>query len=88
MPILSMFLLSCFLDGVTLRPDEEVRYIGKDESFGNYNRIFYDTTGQTDNFIVFIDNNVKMFAPMKPISDSFEAFDETQDTDTVEVSHS
>lgn len=75
-------------DGVVLRPDEELRYIGKDESFGNYDRIFYDTTGHTDNFIAYIDNNVKMFAPMKPISDSFEAFDETQDTDTVNVSHS
>lgn len=75
-------------DGVVLRPDEELRYIGKDESFGNYDRIFYDTTGHTDNFIAYIDNSVKMFAPMKPISDSFEAFDETQDTDTVQVSHS
>lgn len=75
-------------DGVVLRPDEELRYIGKDESFGNYDRIFYDTTGHTDNFIAYIDNNVKMFAPMKPISDSFEAFDETQDTDSVVVSHS
>lgn len=75
-------------DGVVLRPDEELRYIGKDESFGNYDRIFYDTTGHTDNFIAYIDNNVKMFAPMKPISDSFEAFDETQDTDSVDVSHS
>ena len=75
-------------NGVTLRPDEELRYIGKDESFGNYDRIFYDTTGHTDNFIAYIDNTVKMYANMKPISDSFEAYDETQDTDTVDVSHS
>lgn len=74
--------------GVTLRPDEELRYIGKDESFGNYDRIFYDTTGHTDNFIAYIDNTVKMYANMKPISDSFETYDETQDTDTVQVSHS
>lgn len=77
-----------FYPGVTLAPDEELRYIGKNQSYGNYNRIFYDTTGITDNFILYLRNEVKMYAPMKAISQSYEAYDETSDTDTVNVEHS
>lgn len=74
--------------GVDIEADEYLRFVGQDEQFGNYDRIFYDTTGNVDNFIVYIRNNVKMWAPMKAISDSFDAYDETQDTDVVSMEHS
>ena len=75
-------------EGAQLAPDEELRYIGKNEAYGNYNRIFYDTTGATDNFIYFCHNEVKVYAPMKPIEASWETYDETSDTDTISVEHS
>lgn len=77
-----------FYPGIDLVADEELRYIGKNEQLGNYNRIFYDTTGIVDNYILHIDNDVKMWAPMKKISVSFETYDETSDTDTIAVEHS
>lgn len=77
-----------YYEGAQLAPDEELRYIGKNESYGNYNRIFYDTSGATDNFIYFCHNDLKMWAPMKPIRSSFETYDETSDTDTIGVEHS
>ena len=74
--------------GVLLFCDEELRYIGKNQQYGNYNRIFYDTTGMVDNFILYIRNEVKMYAPMKPIERTFETYDETSDTDVMNVEHS
>lgn len=74
--------------GVELFCDEELRYIGKNQQYGNYNRIFYDTTGMVDNFILYIRNEVKMYAPMKPIERTFETYDETSDTDVMNVEHS
>ena len=75
-------------EGVELFCDEELRYIGKNQQYGNYNRIFYDTTGMVDNFILYIRNDVKMYAPMKPIERTFETYDETSDTDVMNVEHS
>lgn len=74
--------------GVILAPDEELRYIGKNEQFGNYDRIFYDTTGMTDNYILHVENDLKMYAPMKAISESYDTYDETSDTDVTSVEHS
>lgn len=68
-----------------LFPDEELRYIGKVESNGNYDRIFYDTTGLTDNFIVHMVHNLKIWSPMKPISDSFDSYDPEVDDDVMQV---
>lgn len=77
-----------YYEGAQFAPDEELRYIGKNEAYGNYNRIFYDTSGATDNFIYFCHNDLKMWAPMRPIRSSFETYDENSDTDTIAVEHS
>lgn len=66
---------------------EELRYIGRNEQFGNYDRIFYDMTGRTDNFIVHIIQDFSMYAPMRPISHSFDTFDENNDDSSVELNH-
>lgn len=65
--------------------DEELRYIGRYEKFGNYDRIFYDTTGLTDNFIVHMIQEFGMYAPMKSISDSYETFDKDVDDADINV---
>lgn len=67
--------------------DEELRYIGRYEKFGNFNRIFYDTTGRNDNFILHIVQNLTMHAPMRPIDNSFDTFDEFNDDSNVELEH-
>lgn len=76
-----------FTEPAHLVPDEELRFIGKYEMFGNYNRIFYDTTGLTDNFILQIYHDFDAFCPMKPVSESFDAFDPDTDNGHVNVSH-
>ena len=67
--------------------DEELRYIGRYEKYGNFNRIFYDTTGRNDNFIVHLVQNLTMYAPMRPIDNSFETFDEFNDDNSVSLEH-
>jgi hypothetical protein len=66
-------------------PDEELRYIGRYEKFGNYDRIFYDTTGLTENFIVHMIQDFSMYAPMKSISDSYDTFDDDVDDAAINV---
>lgn len=68
--------------------DEELRYVGRYEKYGNFNRIFYDTTGRNDNFIVHIVQDLTMYAPMRPIDNSFDTFDEFNDDNTVSLEHS
>lgn len=65
--------------------DEELRYIGRYEKFGNYDRIFYDTTGISDNFIVHMIQELSMYAPMKSISDSYDTFDKDVDDASINV---
>lgn len=67
--------------------DEELRYIGRKEFYGNFDRIFYDTTGKTDNFIIHIVQDLSMYAPMKPIDNSFETYDEFNDDSVQKVEH-
>ena len=70
-------------DAVTLAPVEELRYIGLNESYGNYDRIFIDSTGTTDNFILTMYHKFDLYAPMKSISESYDTYDkETDDTVT------
>ena len=69
----------------TITPNEYLRYIGKDEELGNYDRIFYDIFGVTDNFIVHMVNIFDYYAPMKPISESFETFDKEVDDNVKSV---
>lgn len=65
---------------------EELRYIGKDEDFGNYDRIFYDTTGRTDNFIVHIIEDLDVYQAMKSVSDSYDTLDDDQlDDDVMQI---
>lgn len=68
--------------------DEELRYIGRYEQFGNYDRMFYDNTGLTDNFIVHIIQDLQMWAPMKPVSESWDTFDKDSDDDSVKIEKS
>lgn len=70
-----------------LPADEELRYIGRKEFYGNFDRIFYDTTGKTDNFIIHIVQELSMYAPMKPIDNSFETYDEFNDDSVQKVEH-
>lgn len=67
--------------------DEELRYVGRYEKYGNFDRIFYDTTGVTDNFIVHIIQDLSMYAPMRAIDNSFETYDEFTDDDSVKIDH-
>lgn len=74
-------------ESVRFSADEELRYIGKDENMGNYDRIFYDTTGYSDNFIIHMVQDMDMYAPMKAIEESYDTFDNEIDNDSVNVSH-
>lgn len=65
--------------------DEELRYVGRYERFGNYDRIFYDTKGLTDNFIIHMIQELKMYAPWKPISESYDTFDKDVDDTSIDV---
>lgn len=66
---------SNLIEGVTIEPDEALRYIGKYESYGNYDRVFYDTTGNSDNFILHCIQDYSLRAPMLPVSESFGTID-------------
>lgn len=77
-----------FTAKIDLIADEYLRFIGRNEGFGNYNRIFYDTTGLTDNFIVQMIHELHVYSPMKPVSESFDTYDKDVDNGYVEVKHS
>lgn len=70
-----------------LRPVEELRSIGLYETFGNYDRIFYDTSGASDNFILHQVHDFKYYASMKPIQDSFDTVNNEVDDDVTKVDH-
>lgn len=72
---------------VDLYPDERLRSLGLVESYGNYNRIFYDTTGISDNFIIHMIQDLKYYSPMKSISDSFDTYDQETDDHVKPVEH-
>lgn len=76
-----------YVPGVSLVADESLRYIGLNERYGNYNRLFFDTSGRTDNFIIDIVHDFKHWFPGKSLQDSFETFDQDTDNATVEVEH-
>lgn len=67
-------LNSRFVQPFTLQ-NEDLRYVGKYESFGNFDRIFYDTFGWTDNFILHNIHDFHVYSPCKPVSESFDTFD-------------
>lgn len=73
---------------VLLGADESLRYIGLNEKYGNFDRIFYDVSGRTDNFIVHMINDFKQWSPMKSVETSYDTFDKDVDDSTVDVSHS
>lgn len=75
-------------DAVTLKPVEELRYIGLNEAYGNYDRIFVDNTGSTDNFILTIYQKFDYYAPMKSISESYDTFDRETDDAVTKVEKS
>lgn len=66
-------------------PDTIMRTVGLYEGFGNYDRIFYDTTGLSDNFILHMIQDLKYYSPMKSISSSFDTVDKSVDGDTRQV---
>lgn len=63
-------------------PDPILRTVGLYEGFGNYNRIFYDTAGLADNFILHMIQDLKYYSPMKSVSTSFDTVDHSVDDDT------
>lgn len=73
---------------VSLVADETLRYIGLNEKYGNFDRIFYDASGRSDNFIIHIINDFEQWSPWKPISDSYDTFDEDVDDSAVQISKS
>lgn len=72
---------------LSLYPVEELRSIGLFEVYGNYDRIFYDTTGLSDNFILHQLQDFKYYASMKPIQDSFDTVNDETDNDVSKVVH-
>lgn len=66
--------------------DEELRFVGKFEAFGNFDRIFYDTYGLTDNFIVHIIQDLHVYSPCKPVSESFDTYDKDLHDSSIDVS--
>lgn len=74
-------------DAVKLSADDSLRTIGQYEFMGNYNRIFYDTSGTVDNFIVHLIHELHVYSPMKAITNSFDTFDDQTDNDTTQVVH-
>ena len=72
---------------VELHPDEDLRSIGKYETYGNYDRIFMDTTGFNDNFIIHMIQHLAYYAPMLPARQSFQAVDPDGDNKVTEVNH-
>lgn len=73
---------------ISLYPNEQLRSLGIVESFGNYDRIFYDTTGVSDNFILHMIQDFKYYAPMKAIQDSYDTYDREVDNNSQPVEHS
>lgn len=71
--------------GLVPAATESLRFVGLDESIGNYDRIFYDNTGLVDNFIIHIVQDYKLWSPMKPVADSFDTYDKDVDDDTFEA---
>lgn len=72
---------------LSLKPVEELRSIGLYETYGNYDRMFYDTTGMSDNFILHQVHDFKYYAPMKPIADSFDTVNDEVNDDVTKVEH-
>ena len=68
--------------------DETMRYIGLNEQYGNFDRIFYDASGRTDNFIIHFVNDFAQWSPMKPVVDSYDTFDDDIDDSVHNVSKS
>lgn len=70
---------------------EELRYIGVSEDYGNYDRMFYDVKGTTDNFIIQMIQEYSITSPMLPISESYDTYDKdglSDDNATTSISHS
>lgn len=77
-------LNSRFVQPFTLK-NEDLRYVGKFESFGNFDRIFYDTFGWTDNFILHNIHEFHVYSPCKPVSESFDTFDSELHDSSIEI---
>lgn len=70
---------------------EELRYIGLSEDYGNYDRMFYDVKGTTDNFVIQMIQEYSITSPMLPISESYNTYDKdglSDDNATTSISHS
>lgn len=72
---------------IDIVPDTILRTVGLYEGFGNYDRIFYDTTGLSDNFILHMIQDLKYYSPMKSISSSFDTVDHSVDDDQRKAEH-
>lgn len=69
---------------------EELRFIGVSEDYGNYDRMFYDVNGTTDNFVIQMIQEYSINSPMLPISESYDTYDNdglSDDNATMSISH-
>lgn len=73
--------------GVRPVVSEFLRYKTIDESYGNYNRLFFDNDSFNDNFIIHMLNDMSMVSPLKPLSQSYDTFDEDSNDNTVKTEH-
>lgn len=76
-----------YIHGVSELVSESLRYLGNNPNYGNFNRIFTDTRGFYDDFIIHIHHNFTASQPVKPIADSFDTYDPETNNDVKQVEH-
>lgn len=76
-----------YINGVSELVSESLRYLGNNPNYGNFNRIFTDTRGFYDDFIIHIHHRFNASQPVKPIADSFDTYDPETNNDVKEVEH-
>lgn len=76
-----------YINGVSELVSESLRYIGNNPNYGNFNRIFTDTRGFYDDFIVHIHHIFNVSQPVKPVADSFDTYDPETNNDVKQVEH-
>jgi len=74
-------------EGVRPVVSEYLRYKTLDDSYGNYNRLFVDSDSFNDNFIIHMLNEMSMVSPLKPMSQSYDTFDDDSNNSTVNTEH-
>lgn len=66
---------------------DEFRKIDASDSYGQYNRVFFYQNNDIDHFIIHSVFDVTAYAPMKPLSESFDTIS-PDDDGSADISHS